>query len=87
MQVLRRDKVCQICGNRQTREAHHMNHASYFPEQRFDINNGITLCKKCHINFHTNYKRSFRTKCTKYDFDNFKSLVSYFKGLFKCEQD
>ena len=74
-QVIRRDKVCSVCKSNQKRQAHHINSGSYFPEDRFDIENGITLCSSCHTNYHTNYHRSFREKCTTYDFKNFKSLI------------
>lgn len=77
--VIRRDVRCVICGTLQNRNAHHKNHASYFIDERFDVDNGVCLCTDCHIQFHTNFKRSTRTKCTKYDFENFKSLTRYFK--------
>ena len=81
--VIRRDVVCQVCGSRTKRHAHHLNHATYFPDERFDADNGICLCGDCHMNFHNNYKRSYREKCTKYDWDNFKSLIKYFRGIAK----
>jgi len=80
--VIRRDKVCQICGSRQKRHAHHINSGSYFPDERYDIDNGVTLCYECHMNFHCNFKRSYRQKVTKYDFENFKVLTNYFKKIF-----
>ena len=77
--VILRDKTCQICGKGTkdgiVRHAHHLNSASYFIDERFDPENGVCLCSVCHINFHTNYKRSYRTKCTKYDFANMLSFV------------
>jgi uncharacterized protein YkuJ len=85
--VIRRDKVCQVpgCGSIKGRSAHHMNSGSYFPDQRYDTDNGVTMCRVCHINFHTNFKRSYREKCTKYDFDNFISLASYFRTVYSSE--
>jgi len=79
VRVIRRDRRCVICGSIKDRQAHHLNHASYFPEQRYDTKNGICLCRDCHINFHTNFKRSFREKCTKNDFENFLILVKKLK--------
>lgn len=85
--VIRRDKRCVVCDSIQKRNAHHKNSGSYFPDERFDVDNGVTLCSSCHIKFHTDYKRSFREKCTQYDFNNFMSLVSYFKTLWVDKTD
>ncbi len=76
-QVIRRDKKCVMCGDNDRRTAHHMNSGSYFPDERYDLSNGVCLCYGCHMNFHNNFKRSYRTKCTKYDFENFKVLYKY----------
>jgi len=84
--VIRRDKRCKICGAIKNRVAHHINHASYFPDERFDVNNGVCLCKDCHTNFHTNFKRSTREKCTRYDWDNFTVLAKYFKDTFGTKE-
>ena len=48
--VFDRDKyTCQMCGEVGGRlNAHHKLQYAYFPEKRFDINNGITLCVRCH---------------------------------------
>lgn len=74
-QVIRRDGVCQICGSRDSRQAHHMNSGSYFPDERYDINNGVTLCRFHHVLFHTSYKNSFREKCYKKDFYNYEEMI------------
>jgi hypothetical protein len=52
--VFARDKfTCQKCfkiGGELN--AHHIKYFSEYPELRFDVNNGITLCKSCHIEIH-----------------------------------
>jgi len=80
-EVIRRDKVCKICGSMYKRHAHHINHASYFPEQRFDAENGVCLCSWCHSQFHNNFKRNTRQKCDLADYLNFVALSIYLKGL------
>lgn len=35
--------------------AHHVNSWKWFPEQRFEISNLVTLCKNCHHEFHSKY--------------------------------
>ena len=52
--VFARDNyTCQNCGCVVgTLNAHHIKPFSAFQELRFDVSNGITLCRKCHINLH-----------------------------------
>jgi hypothetical protein len=49
--------TCDIC-RKQSKDdvvAHHLYDKTHFPEKIYDENNGITLCKYCHINFHNKY--------------------------------
>lgn len=55
--VRKRDNfTCQACGNRSNLEVHHIKPVSLFPDLIYAINNGITLCKKCHQVWHKNLK-------------------------------
>jgi len=45
----RDDYTCQMCGVRGTYlEADHLKPWAYFPELRYKVNNGRTLCRPCH---------------------------------------
>jgi len=66
----RDDYVCQICKERGNKIIpHHLNNFSEFKAERFIISNGITLCVKCHIEFHKHY--GYR-KNTKEQYNRFK---------------
>jgi transposase-like protein len=52
--VFERDNhTCQHCNKTNCKvHAHHIKHAADFPELRFVIENGLTLCPKCHKKEH-----------------------------------
>lgn len=50
--IIARDKVCQFCGSSDNLQAHHKKGFSLYPELRLSMDNGITLCDKCHKNLH-----------------------------------
>lgn len=47
--------TCQLCGEKKIRNnlvAHHLYSYGSFPDLRWTDNNGITICRKCHDQFH-----------------------------------
>lgn len=64
--VLKRDNFkCRMpsCNSTKNLNVHHINPWSKAASLRYDISNGITLCKKCHIFIHGqehHYSKLFR---------------------------
>lgn len=51
--VFKRDGCsCTKCGTETELNAHHIKPFSLYPELRFCLDNGLTLCKNCHIELH-----------------------------------
>ena len=50
--VFKRDNyTCQVCNKRESQylEVHHINQFAIYPAERFDLNNGLTVCRgECH---------------------------------------
>lgn len=64
MDVFERDEfTCKCCDTKGALlNAHHLNGYHWCKEERFEINNGITLCVECHKKFHSKYGRKNNTK-------------------------
>lgn len=67
--VFSRDNyTCQCCNKKSTKgnpvelQAHHILNWKDNIDFRYDLNNGITLCQKCHMNFHSLFGKSNNTK-------------------------
>lgn len=51
--VLERDhRTCQECGSTKKVGAHHVKAWKDYPDLRYDISNGVSLCEFCHANAH-----------------------------------
>lgn len=54
--VLKRDGyLCQCCYEYGETHVHHLKSFARFPELRFDVDNGVTMCEPCHKEFHRVY--------------------------------
>jgi transposase/5-methylcytosine-specific restriction endonuclease McrA len=62
--VFKRDNyTCQKCGKKGKKlEAHHIFNWADYPELRYAIDNGITLCRECHKEFHKQFGLRKNTK-------------------------
>lgn len=71
-EVLKQDNYqCQCCyeeGNGYNLNAHHLEGYHWCKELRFEVNNGITLCKKCHKEFHRLFGNKWNTSEQFYQF-------------------
>jgi rubrerythrin len=48
--------TCQVCGTTKARfNSHHLNGYKRFPDERYDIDNGVCLCNDCHKRLHSEH--------------------------------
>lgn len=52
--------------------AHHLDGWANFPDQRYDLDNGVTLCTQHHDEFHNSLGGS-RLSCTRAQYTDFKT--------------
>ena len=76
-QILERSTyTCQSCNKHGGNlNAHHLNAWNAFPEQRFDLDNGVTLCTDCHKEFHSQYGYGDNTREQLNEYAASKTLV------------
>lgn len=76
--VFKKDNyTCQCCGIKTNLEAHHIENFSSNEDKRFEIDNGLTMCKECHNPI---YQGSFHhTYGTRNN--NLDQLREYFTGI------
>lgn len=43
--------TCQNCGSKEKLEAHHILGFKEYEQKRYEIENGLTLCKSCHVKY------------------------------------
>jgi len=77
---------CELCNSTKKLQAHHIDSASYFKEERFVVSNGICFCKSCHKSLHILYKQGYRKKTTKKDLKYFLALAKRYMSLGKKQR-
>lgn len=67
--VFARDNwTCVLCGDRSSKDnpvilhADHIKPFAFYPDLRFAIDNGRTLCRSCHLQTDTHGKRAYKTR-------------------------
>jgi hypothetical protein len=75
--LIRFDYSCVICGQRGGKKicAHHLNGYNWDIQNRYNLDNGIILCKSHHDEFHKIYKKGNNTH---------EQLIEYVQGLRKA---
>lgn len=60
--IFERDNyLCQVCDNHRHITAHHLFAWTGYESQRFNIENGVTLCGQHHREFHSSYGNGYNT--------------------------
>lgn len=76
---------CRVCHkDRCYLHAHHLNSWNVFIDHRFLVENGITLCTKCHESFHDIYGSGNNTYL---QFREFLTLVKLLKQIAEEEHE
>ena len=77
--VFKRDNyTCQCCGKRGGNlNAHHLYNFAEYEDLRYDVENGITFCERCHLvnypdSFHSIYGEKNNTPEQVYEFINMR---------------
>ena len=81
--LARDNHKCAITGYTKRLQVHHLNHSRYFPDQKFDVDNGITVTRLVHIIFHIFLMKGYRKKCTAKDWKRYKRLFKYVRMISK----
>jgi 5-methylcytosine-specific restriction endonuclease McrA len=76
---------CIKCGTNETLHAHHIIPVNFNKKTSKDLSNGVALCKKCHISFHSQYGskiNGIEELCHFVGLDNYqKNILNHFVGF------
>ena len=66
---------CAICGGSEKLHAHHIESFAANESLRFDLENGICLCKTCHSAYHISFMKGYKNPATRESFDEFLAAM------------
>ncbi len=76
---VRDNYTCQVCDVRGVYlESHHKNGWNAFPDERYDLDNGVTLCRRCHDRFHETFGYGGNTK---FQFAQYEQVATELRKL------
>jgi 5-methylcytosine-specific restriction endonuclease McrA len=81
---VRDDFTCQICDVRGVYlEAHHIWSWNEFPELRFDLDTGRSLCLRCHTRFHDQFGYGNNTE---FQYKQYEEIAKTLRKLASSEK-
>lgn len=88
MAVKKRDHfTCIICEQRGIElHSHHLNSWDVYIDERFDLDNGVCLCRQCHENFHEIYGKGNNTSVQFEEYKQFcRSIIKHSEKQVKLD--
>ena len=73
--------ICQECFSTENLDAHHIKSWNHYPDLRFKLNNGLTLCKSCHSKLHLKDKKCFHKGNIPWNKGTVGIMVAWNKGI------
>lgn len=67
----RDNNMCVICGAEKDLVVHHLENFKNNELLRYEVSNGVTLCRACHVEFHTVFLGGYHIPCTEQDFNEY----------------
>ena len=64
--------MCQCCGRPEDLHVHHVLPVNQFPELSFEVDNGFTMCKGCHKEYHHEY--GVKSECNEKTLKDFADM-------------
>lgn len=87
-EVKRRDGYkCVLCGSPDGLNAHHIKPVSLYPECRNDLDNGITLCRACHLKKHGTFNGAGADNINGIDSDPEKRKAAHWQKVRQEQEE